>query len=247
MSDRMAAGFHGDRIARPSYRPEPDRGLSPEMRRMGVVAGGLGGAALVIFGAMAVLGGHGGYRGGRVPVIAAEPGPVRIKPLDPGGMQVAGADDGAAGEGAEKLAPPPEKPDLGHLRARTPERADKPKQIAATLIAPAPPVTHTAAIANVSVNPAASSLALRSDEKPGAITVQLATVTSEDDARAAWSELREKHPDLVRAQTPVFVKTALGRRTVWALRVGRFPSITAARAFCSQLLSHGQDCAVSAS
>ena len=39
-----------------------------------------------------------------VPVIAAPTGPVRIKPADPGGMQVMGAE--AASTGEEKLSPP---------------------------------------------------------------------------------------------------------------------------------------------
>jgi hypothetical protein len=101
---------------RPSYRPEKGpAGIDPDMKRMGLVAAGIGGVlALLAGGSLLMRPAHHG-----VPVIEAEAGPVRIKPDNPGGMQVSGADMGAGLEGqGPHLAPAAEQPELATLRAQ---------------------------------------------------------------------------------------------------------------------------------
>ena len=107
MSDRVE-------FARPSYRPEQrNGGLDPDMRRMAVIAAGFGGVLALVIGGLS-LSRHAGHT---IPVIAAPAGPVRIKPVNPGGMQVEGA-DAAVAPGEEKLSPPEEQPELSALHAR---------------------------------------------------------------------------------------------------------------------------------
>ena len=107
MSDRVE-------FARPSYRPEQrSGGLDPDMRRMAVIAAGFGGVLALVIGGLS-LSRHAGHT---IPVIAAPAGPVRIKPVNPGGMQVEGA-DAAVAPGEEKLSPPEEQPELSALHAR---------------------------------------------------------------------------------------------------------------------------------
>ena len=107
MSDRVE-------FARPSYRPEQrNGGLDPDMRRMAIIAAGFGGVLALVIGGFS-LSRHAGHT---VPVIAAQAGPVRVKPANPGGMQVEGA-DAAVAPGEEKLSPPEEQPELSALHAR---------------------------------------------------------------------------------------------------------------------------------
>src|ERR1700733_6225098 len=103
---------------RPSYRlerPAPSLGMDPDMRRMGMLAAGVGGALALLFGLSMLM--HHGRQG--VPVIDAQEGPVRIKPVDRGGMTVTGAEigGGAVGQGP-KLAPAAEKPEIQALKAQ---------------------------------------------------------------------------------------------------------------------------------
>ena len=79
----------------------------------------------------------------RVPVVQADSGPMRVKPANPGGMQVAGADNDdllrrRRHGTVDKLAPPPETPDLQALRA-PPAAATAPKPAEAPQLAAAPP------------------------------------------------------------------------------------------------------------
>ncbi len=107
----------------PAYRVPRARGMDPATRRLALIAAGLGGALLVLIGVWSLSGGTSGG-GSSVPVIAAPAGPVRVKPANPGGLTVPGADqaifdhstDGRdAGQGS--LMPGPERPDLQALRA----------------------------------------------------------------------------------------------------------------------------------
>ena len=101
---------------RPSYRPERAQSrLDPDMKRMGLLAAALGGViALFAGGTMLMRPSH-----HTVPVIEAEAGPVRIKPENPGGMQVSGADMSTPGlDQGPHLAAAAEQPELANLAAQ---------------------------------------------------------------------------------------------------------------------------------
>lgn len=117
----------------PSYRVERSRGMDAATRRLVFIAAGLGGALLVLIGAWSMTGGGNSSGSGVVPVIAPPSGPLRVKPANPGGMKVTGADqsifdhstDGRdAAQGS--LMPAPERPDLQALRAPAPARPAAP-------------------------------------------------------------------------------------------------------------------------
>jgi hypothetical protein len=100
---------------RPSYRPaKPAPGFDPDMKRMGMVAAGIGGAIVLLFGANMAL----RHRQHGIPVIEAEAGPVRIKPENAGGMQVTGADFNLGAGTAQTLAPSAEQPQINALKAQ---------------------------------------------------------------------------------------------------------------------------------
>lgn len=107
-----------------AYRPpNRARGLSPDTKRRMVIAGGILGAVIVIGGTVALV----GRSTGEVPVIQADHRPIRVKPENPGGLQIAGVNneiyaDGDTG-GAARLAPGAEAPNPAALRAPPPEPA----------------------------------------------------------------------------------------------------------------------------
>jgi hypothetical protein len=103
-SDRFEGGFDDEPLA-----PRRTSGIDPTTKRLLLLAGGLGGVLVVI---LAVWGLR-GAPSGPPPLITPEPGPVRVKPADPGGLKVdqdAAILEGGTKEGGEKLITPAEKP-----------------------------------------------------------------------------------------------------------------------------------------
>jgi hypothetical protein len=114
----------------PIYRVPRRSGPEPLTRRLMLIAGGLTGALVLIVALWSSVGHH----GGAVPVVQADRQPVRVKPANPGGMQIPGlSTDIGTGDAsdADKLAPAPETPDPQALARQAP---------------PAPPVNQAAAI-----------------------------------------------------------------------------------------------------
>jgi SPOR domain len=121
------------RIPPPGYRSAPQR-RAAEARRMMMAVGGVGAVLLLCVGGYYAATG-GGSAG--VPIIQPQPGPIKVKPADPGGLQVSAQTSallGGDGSGANaNLAPAPEAPDPAALAA-----AANQEQSAATAPTPAP-------------------------------------------------------------------------------------------------------------
>ena len=122
-------------IPSPTYRiPRHHQGMDPATRRLALIAGGLGGVLLAVVGGWTLI----GHRNAAVPVVQADSRPIRVKPDNPGGMQVAGADADILSGGTEmkdgKLAPAPEAPAPQALTAPP----APPPVVAAPVPAPAP-------------------------------------------------------------------------------------------------------------
>lgn len=87
-------------------------------RTMALVAGVVVGAVIAGAAAWTVFGPNSDGTAGQVPLIVAEPEPYKVRPDDPGGLQVENQDklvyerlDGASSEaGVENILPPPETP-----------------------------------------------------------------------------------------------------------------------------------------
>lgn len=253
---------------RPSYRPaKPQQGFDPDMKRMGIVAAGIGGALALIFGASMLMGHH--HHG--VPVIEADAGPVRIKPLNAGGEQFTGAETGPAASTTQALAPAAEQPQINALRAQlkavkkeVARQAAQTAQVAKlaeagqSKIAAAPPVQRASATARVAipetaiaapaVKPAAieAPLAKEPASARGGAAVQLAAFTDEKAAQTGWDLLLKKTPDLLGGRTPEILKAQAGGRTMWRLRTGGFNTVTDAASFCAKMRDHGADCSIAA-
>jgi hypothetical protein len=236
-------GFERNGFARPSYRPEPQGGLDPDLRRMALVAAGIGGALVLAVAGSSLL--HRTHH--TVPVIDAIAGPVRVKPADPGGMKVMGADDAAPG--SEKLAPPAERPQIAALRARvkaakaskTPVVAAKVAEARPPAVLPSPPPQNASAIKAI---PSVPESTPRST--PESTSVQLAAFDSAERAEQDWGRLAQKMPDLLGNRKPDVERTDLHGRPVYRLRTGGFASLAQATEFCAEVRAHGADCSVAA-
>jgi len=258
MSDQAGAGkapLQAD--FRPSYRPErpaPGLGMDPDMRRMGMMAAGVGGALMLLLGLSMLM--HHAHRG--VPVIDAQDGPVRIKPADRGGMTVTGADIGASAGQGPRLAPEAEKPEIQALKAQLnamkrqvarqaaeaaqAEKAAKLARLEAARpkvkvaqVAPVAPLEHASATARVEV-PAADQ----------GVRVQVGAFADADAAHTEWDQLRAKLPALLGGRRPEVSRVDAAGRTMWRLRTGGFASVEQATNFCAKMRAEGADCSIAA-
>ena len=253
-------------IPSPTYRvPRHSRGMDPATRKLALIAAGIGGTLLVVVGGWSML----GHRSHDVPVVQADSGPLRVKPANPGGLQVAGAGNeifsGGSDTDVEKLAPPPETPDPQGLRAAPPPppalvpvtRGSAP--VAATTPSPAPvtaartPAPDAArpkpAVA-AAVPPAkpAEKLATAAAAEHGAggsgAYVQLAALASEPAAKAEWDRMVKRWPELFGGHRPSFSKIEHGREVFWRVRTGGFDGVAQATLFCERLRAKGGGCSV---
>jgi hypothetical protein len=210
--------------------------MDPATRRLALIAAGLGGALLLVIGGSSLL----GHRSDTVPVVQADSRPIRVKPENPGGMQVAGAnEDILSGDTAStdgKLAPPPETPEPQALRA-SPHVAPAPAPPAVAVAPPAPskPVPEKL-VAAPEKHPTASAVAKST-------FVQLAAVHSEDAAKSEWQRMTKRFPDLARHQ-PAFSKTDRDGHVLWRVRAGGFPDVAQATTFCERAHAKGLGCSV---
>ena len=224
--------------------------MDPATRRLALIAGGLGGVLLAIIGGWSMM----NSRSATIPVVQADGRPVRVKPENPGGMQIAGANEdalsGSTGTGGDKLAPPPEVPAPLSLVAPPPPAPPPlapPAAIATPAPVPAKPVADKPAAspaASLEKRPAAPPAAERPAPAAKAAQVQLAAVSSEEAARAEWQRLEKRMSDLFGQRQPSFSKIEHNGRTLWRLRTGGFSDAAQATAFCERVRAKGAGCSI---
>ena len=251
----------------PAYRVQRPRGMDPATKRLALIAAGLGGALLVLIGAWSMTGGH----SGGIPVVAPPPGPLRVKPTNPGGMKVAGADQAifrrSAGGGetsSDVPMPPPETPDLAALRAPPAPPAAAPAAVSPAPVAPPVPAVTQAVTAALPLPPrpplairraqeaaraaAPSSLAERATPAGTAaakgVQVQLAALPTRAKAEAEWERLQHHMPALLGRRQLVLSQVRLRGETWWRVRTGGFTDRAAARALCARVRLAGASCDV---
>jgi cell division septation protein DedD len=254
MGPGMGAGGTG---ARDNYRvSRRSEGIDPNTRRLAMIAGGIGGAFALLVGVYSLSGHH----GGGVPVVQADSRPLRVKPENAGGMQVAGADDSVmsgAGDAQAKLAPAPEVPAPNALRTPAPSASTSPVQPASLSPAqPAPAPGPVAALpepkpaaktaAKPAPAPATAQVAPAAPAGHGPV-VQLGALGTEQAAMTEWQRLEKKMPDVFGGRKPMVSKIEHDGKTFFRLRTGGFADATAAKGFCEQVKAKGGGCAVSAS
>jgi len=247
----------------PAYRPGRAARMEGGTRRLLLISGGLGAALLAIIGVWALA----GQRPGPVPLIAAESGPLKVKPEHAGGMQVAGADEailsGTGQDRAEEgvtsggppLAPASEKPAPEMLREMQPEPPSGPAAAPATpapaipapaIPAPAPKAAAAAkppALHEAALHPAAVPAVAAKTGAHG-VAVQLAALPSEEAARQEWERLSKKFPALLASRQPVITRVSHAGHEFWRLRASGFADSAEARRLCERLRARGAGCAL---
>ena len=244
-----------------SWRPQRrDTSFDPQMTRMAVLAGGLVGVLALGYGAYSLIG-HGPRA---IPVIEADSRPVRVKPDNPGGMQVAGAEEqimGGADSGqADAMAPSPEVPEPQVLRAQIqaahqpapsvppPAQPALPVQPVSLSNPPAPPPPVISAMP--AQRPATTAVAKPAvtahgpDAQVGRTAVQLAAMDTEAAAMAEWQRLAKRMPDLLASHRPAVERAERDGKAIFRLRTSGFTDVADATAFCTQVRSKGGGCTI---
>jgi hypothetical protein len=228
--------------------------MDPDTRRLVMFAGGLGAVLVVLISASALMGRH----PGEIPVVTADPRPIREKPANPGGMKIDGAENDVFSGGTDtdgaKLAPAPEAPNAKALRtadAPKPPAVEAPAPAAALVAPPAPPpaAAKPAVVASAPPKPTAAKPPVVAEEAHPATSahsamVQLAALASEEAARAEWAQLAKKMPDLLSGKQPNFSRIERDGHPFWRVRTSGFADLAQARTFCDRVRAKGAGCSV---
>lgn len=199
-----------------------------------MIAGGLAGALVVVVGAVTFVGGR---HGGEVPVIQADDRPMRVKPENPGGMQIAGVNNEIfnenGDEAAARLAPAPEVPNPAALQAAQPRARPTPAEAPPT--APVQHASNAARVAKPDV-PAPSAAAPRpapavvAPAKPPAVA-KVEPAKPAPASHAAASQTAEKRP-ATRGRVAVqlaALSSEGGAKTAWTSLSKRMPELLGGR------------------
>ncbi|MBL7234040.1 SPOR domain-containing protein [Komagataeibacter oboediens] len=216
-------------------------GDDPLTRKLVYGAAGLGGVLVVAIGGWSLFGHH---QGG-IPVLGPPPGPVRVKPADPGGMQILGAGDGMPADGGVmRLSPPPEQPQPDAMARQYGQVTGEgePTSVPAQATPSAPPATPPAA-ETPAVTPAPQPATPQRAEAPepqaepaqpaalpppvpraastgtGTYGVQLAALDTQEAALKSWTRLSSRYPDVFGPYQPAVVKAERNGKTFYRLRV----------------------------
>jgi hypothetical protein len=245
-----AAGGHAYHT---SYRAQTGTG-DGMTRKLMVAAVVLGGALLAGMGGWALL----GHRSAAVPLIEADGRPLRVKPDNAGGMQVAGADEQVMGDQAgrpQAMAPRAEAPAPQALRAQLqPPAVAGPDAVRAAPAGPSPAAPSPAALSSgaspLPDTPRTAGPAARPASPAGVAAgvtlVQLAAVDTEQVAQAEWQRLARRMPDILGDRRPVLQRAERDGKAVWRVRTGGFADVADATAFCARLRAKGASCTIAA-
>ena len=246
----------------PAYRVGAQRraaagGMDPATRRLAIFAGGIGAALILLVGIWS----FGGHHRADVPVIEADSRPLRVKPANPGGLQIAGANDAILSGDADAkvaMAPPPEAPAPQALKAE-----EKPAPTVTPIPTPPPAAVAAPPAALTAIEPpkppphAVESESKRSGSRPGprrhhrrqhrsrpARWCNWPPWSRRTGRKAEWKRLEHRYQDLLDGRTPTFTRTEHAGKTYWRVRTGGFPDVVDAIRFCERVKAKGGGCSV---
>jgi len=235
-------------LAGGSWRVRPRGAIDPQMKRLGLIAACLAGAVVLGVGGWVAT----GVQPRLVPVIEADRRPLRVKPDNPGGMQIANSEEqimgGTDGGKADAMAPAAETPSPQTLRTQVKSSRDPeplPGPVAQTPVSPPPATAAPVASAPPEVHPVRPNVQVTHPAPAtGGVQVQLAALESEQAARSEWQRLSKRMPDLLGDRHPAVQRVERGGRTPFRLRMSGFADVAAAANFCAQVRTKGAGCAI---
>ncbi len=206
-----------------------------------------------------------------VPMVQADPAPIKIRPEEPGGMQVPNRDkliyDRFGGEvtrpGVERLLPPPEAP-------LPPPSAppSTPRELSVSAKPPAPPPLVPGPITTLPgggdaaesfrVPPPVSlplpapppmppviNAPVATSTAVGSFRVQLGAVRDEPAAKSEWTRLKQRHSDVLGNLELDVERADLGERGIFfRVRGGPLAEEAAAKRICETLKTRNVGCLV---
>ena len=184
-------------------------------------------AVALIAGGFFLMGRRDTVVSGAPELIKADPAPYKVKPTDPGGLDVAGDSETAfatsAGEDTDAALAghPAPAPVTNEVVAETPKPKPEPKPEAKPKPKPKP-----------ATPPEAAPVA-------GGPTIQLGAYNSTIKAETAWGMLSSRFPSVAGLSKQVVAATVAGK-TIYRLRASG--SSDATRAACSALKAAGESC-----
>jgi hypothetical protein len=195
---------------------------------------------------------------GDVPLIRADERPTRMKPENPGGMEIPDRDKLIYTQkraAVEHLLPPPEKPMLRPTAPQSPavqpatvQQPAAPDGLGAGAAAPAnapPAQPQQPAAKSAGKNPPPASPRTAAQETRAHSTgarLQLGSVRSEEAARNEWDRVRRANSDLLGDLSATPVRADLGERGVY-YRIQTGPTAEADR-ICAELRHRNIGCII---
>jgi hypothetical protein len=197
---------------------------------------------------------HGGGSTGAadVPLIRADERPTKVKPENPGGMEVPDRDKLIYTQKratVEQLLPPPEKPMPRPTApsAAAPSGSPQPPPMTAAAgasnPAPQPQLQQPAGKLPAKAGSAAATVAKpAAPQQTGGARIQLASVRSEEAARQEWDRIKRANPDLLGSVSATPVRADLGEKGVF-YRLQTAPIADAERV-CGELKRRNIGCII---
>jgi len=191
-----------------------------------------------------------------IPVIHADPQPIKVKPEQPGGMVVPDRDkliynERPGGPPVEKLLPPPEQPAPRPTPPQMAALAPPPPPPAPVVVQqePVPPAPVPSAVRAVppqqAAKPHPTPVVAAATEKGGHIRIQLGSVRSAEEARDEWQRLKRLAPEQLGKLTADAVRADLGERGVYyRIEAGSFAEVAAAEHLCRELKERRLGCQI---
>ena len=185
---------------------------------------------------------------GEIPLIHADADPIKVKPDDPGGMEIPNRDrfvfNPKGGMPVERLLPPPETPLPRPVPAANTASPPSTEPVAtpappAPVAAPAPPPAPVA--------PAPPQTAAAPAPSAGAdvrgYRLQLGAVKAPEMAKQEWDRIKRQNGDLVGALSVSVDRVDLGDRGVfYRIHAGPIADAAQAERLCAQLRQRGVGC-----
>ncbi|HKF73883.1 MAG TPA: SPOR domain-containing protein [Stellaceae bacterium] len=182
-----------------------------------------------------------------IPLIRAETDPIKVKPDDPGGMEIPNRDrfvfNPTGNMPVERLLPPPETP-----LPRPATTSNPPPPATAPAVAVAAPQATTATpppAPAVMALPPPQTAALPAPSGGTGYRLQVGAVKTPEIAKSEWDRIKRQNNDLVGSLSVSVDRADLGDRGVfYRIHVGPIADAGQAERLCAQLRQRGVGCII---
>jgi hypothetical protein len=197
-----------------------------------------------------------------IPIISARDGPTKLRPENPGGMEIYHQDKNvynridptARLSKVEKLLPSPDlvMPKPGTRKLKRNKKESKINSIKSfSKLESSPKKSKSLGEATKKKSIAEKNLMIvkrkiipvPNDSLKGAYRVQFASLRKKSDAAASWKRLKDKYPALLVNLKPRIERTIIaGKGTFYRLQAGIFKNSESARALCNKAKTKNIGC-----